>query len=211
MRWYFVILHLELLNYELARHRIALSEHVQYAMFIAFQWNCFNLVYTCNIALFLFLKCGVTKFRIPPPPLSHNATLRRPPPLLTCDVIYGWPLNRYDYAGMTSSMCLEMMFHVCDLWTLVNSRLVDHTGTYGSHIRKCVEKSQSSADIHIIPIHLHKRIEYEVAPLHRLDPRLNSSRASLSQPYDRFTVGCSQIRFDYNYNSNKPSVYEGKV
>ena len=51
-------------------------------MFNAFQWNCFNLVDTCNIALILFLKCGVTKFRIPPPPLSHNITLRRPPPPL---------------------------------------------------------------------------------------------------------------------------------
>ena len=58
-------------------------------MFIAFQWNCFSLVDTCNIALILFLKCDVTKFRIP---LSHNVTLRRPPPPLTCDVIYGWPL-----------------------------------------------------------------------------------------------------------------------
>ena len=35
-------------------------------MFSAFQWNCFNLVDTCNIALILFLKCDVTKFRIPP-------------------------------------------------------------------------------------------------------------------------------------------------
>ena len=31
-----------------------------------FQWHCFNLVDTCNIALILFLKCDVTKFRIPP-------------------------------------------------------------------------------------------------------------------------------------------------
>ena len=50
------------------------------------------LVEMCNIALILFLKCDVTKFRIPTP-LSHNLTLRRPPPLpLTCDVIYGCPL-----------------------------------------------------------------------------------------------------------------------
>ena len=55
-------------------------------LFNAFQWNCLNLVYTCNIALILFLKCNVTKLRIPPP-LSHNVTLRRPPPPLTCDVI----------------------------------------------------------------------------------------------------------------------------
>ena len=47
-------------------------------MFNAFQWNYFNLVYTCNIALILYLKRDVTKFRIPPPPLSHNVTLRRP-------------------------------------------------------------------------------------------------------------------------------------
>ena len=46
----------------------------------------FNLVYTCNIALILFFKCDVTKFRIPP-----LVTLRRPPPPVTCDVIYGWP------------------------------------------------------------------------------------------------------------------------
>ena len=32
-------------------------------------WNCFNLVDTCNIALILFLKCNVTKFRIPSTPL----------------------------------------------------------------------------------------------------------------------------------------------
>ena len=44
-------------------------------------WNCFNLVDTCNIALILFLKCDVTKCRIPPP-LSHNVSLRRPPPAL---------------------------------------------------------------------------------------------------------------------------------
>ena len=53
------------------------------------EWNCFNLVDTCNIALILFLKCDITKFRIPPSPLSLSVTLRRPPPPpLTCDVIY---------------------------------------------------------------------------------------------------------------------------
>jgi hypothetical protein len=61
-------------------------------MFNTFQWNCFNLVDTCNMALILFLKCDVTKFRITLP-LSHNVTLRRPPSApLTCDVIYGCPL-----------------------------------------------------------------------------------------------------------------------
>ena len=39
-------------------------------MFNAFQWNCFNLVYTCNIALIIILKCDVTKFRAPP--LCHT-------------------------------------------------------------------------------------------------------------------------------------------
>ena len=54
-------------------------------MFNAFQWNCFNLVYTCNIALILVLKCDVSKFRIPPPPLPHNVTLRRTlSPLIMC-------------------------------------------------------------------------------------------------------------------------------
>ena len=52
---------------------------VQYAMFNAFLWNCFNLVDTWNIALILSLKCDVTKFRISRPPLSHNVTLRWPP------------------------------------------------------------------------------------------------------------------------------------
>ena len=69
--------------YELARHAIALSEHwmcigyvVQCAMFNAFQWNCFNLVDTCrhNIALILFLKSDVTKFRIPPPSSCHTSS-----------------------------------------------------------------------------------------------------------------------------------------
>ena len=65
-------------------------------MFNALQWNCSNLVETCNIALILFLKCDVTKFRIPPP-LSHNVPLRPPPPPpLTCDVIYGWPLWQFE-------------------------------------------------------------------------------------------------------------------
>ena len=76
-------------QYELARHRIALSEHwlslrvywlscsmcnVQCFSMELFQFGC-----TCNIALILFLKCDVTKFRVSPP-LSHNVTLRRPPP-----------------------------------------------------------------------------------------------------------------------------------
>ena len=41
-------------------------------MFNGFQWNCFKLFDTCNIALILFLKCDVTK-------LSHNLTLRQHP------------------------------------------------------------------------------------------------------------------------------------
>ena len=57
-------------------------------MFKDFQWNCFNLVYTCNIALILFFKCDVTKFRIPPPLVTQCHTSSNPP--LTCDVIYGW-------------------------------------------------------------------------------------------------------------------------
>ena len=40
-------------------------------------------------ALILFLKCDVTKFRIPP--LSYNA----PSPLM-CDVIYGWSLRSFS-------------------------------------------------------------------------------------------------------------------
>ena len=56
-------------------------------------YNYNNLVDTCNIALYFFFKCDVTKFRIPPP-LSHNITLcRHPLPPLTCDVISGCPLR----------------------------------------------------------------------------------------------------------------------
>ena len=44
-------------------------------MFNAFQWNCFNLADSCNIALILFLKCDVTKFRIPPPLSSTPSPL----------------------------------------------------------------------------------------------------------------------------------------
>ena len=61
-------------------------------MFNALQCNCFNLVDTCNIALILFLKCDVTKFRIPPPPLvtqcDTSSTSSAP---LNVDVIYGCP------------------------------------------------------------------------------------------------------------------------
>ena len=73
------------LVYELARHRIALSEHwmslreykLSCSMFNV-QWNCFNLVNTCNIALILFLKCDVTKFRIPTSPCHTTHTSSTP-------------------------------------------------------------------------------------------------------------------------------------
>ena len=48
------------------------------AIFNAFQWNCFNLVDTCNIALLLFLKCDATKFRIPPPLVTQCHTSLTP-------------------------------------------------------------------------------------------------------------------------------------
>ena len=52
-------------------------------MFNYFQLNCSNLVDTCNIALILFLKCEVTKCRIPPiPPLVTQChTSSTPSPL----------------------------------------------------------------------------------------------------------------------------------
>ena len=68
--------------------------------------------YMYNIALILFLKCDVTKFRIPPP-LSYNVTLRRPSPPLTCDVIYGWPLS--------------LIWLACSLHISVNERLLGNT------------------------------------------------------------------------------------
>ena len=73
-------------------------------MFNSFQWNCFNLVDTCNTALMLFLKCDVSKFRIPPL-LSQNVTLSRPPPPpLMCDVIYGCLLMTSQYLTPKISM-----------------------------------------------------------------------------------------------------------
>ena len=86
-------------------------------MFNAFQWNCFNLIYTHNIALILFLKCDVTQFRIPPP-LSRNVTLRRPLPPLTCDVIYGLPLTPWDWVVQLYPQALSTHFsrllrHAC--------------------------------------------------------------------------------------------------
>jgi hypothetical protein len=70
-------------------------------MFNAFQCNCFNLVDTCNIALILFLKFYVTKFRIPLHPLSHNVTLCQPPlPPLRCDVIYECPLILHQFLNI---------------------------------------------------------------------------------------------------------------
>ena len=50
-------------------------------MFNAFQWNCFNLVYTCNIALILFLECDVTKIMILPPIVTQCHTSSTPSPL----------------------------------------------------------------------------------------------------------------------------------
>ena len=88
-------------------------------MFNAFQWNCFNLVYTCNIALILFLKRDITKFRIPPP-LSHNVTLRRPPPPLTCDVIYEWPLRGKESRGNDSTK-IHLNIYVFIIATYTNS------------------------------------------------------------------------------------------
>ena len=67
----------------------------------------FKFVYTCNIALILFLNRDVIKFRIPPP-LPHNVTLRRPPPPLTCDVIYGWALNVFLKVLFVWCMCVCM-------------------------------------------------------------------------------------------------------
>ena len=48
------------------------------SMYNAFQWNCFNLVDTCNITLILLLKCDVTKFRIPPPLVTQCHTSSTP-------------------------------------------------------------------------------------------------------------------------------------
>ena len=61
------------------------------SMFNAFQWNCFNLVVTCNIAFIIFLKCDVTKFRIILP-VTQCHTSSTPSAPSKCDIIYGCPL-----------------------------------------------------------------------------------------------------------------------
>ena len=42
------------------------------------------------------------------PPLSHNVTLSRPPPPLTCDIIYGWPLSNNGFVQYSE---LYILFH----------------------------------------------------------------------------------------------------
>ena len=62
-------------------HYVDIGLAVQCAMSNAFQWNGFNLIDKCNIALIIFFKCDVTKFRIPPTPchtLSHFVDPLRP-------------------------------------------------------------------------------------------------------------------------------------
>ena len=93
---YFAIVHLEIIKLRVgatsncAKWTLNVITYILVKLFNAFQWNCFNLVYTCNIALILFLKCDVTKFRIPPPPCHTLSTLP-----LTCDVVYGRPLTYF--------------------------------------------------------------------------------------------------------------------
>ena len=81
--------------YELARHRIALSElwilNVITCILVKLfnmQCNCFNLVDTCKIALILFLKCAVTKFRIPPPLVTqcHTSSTSSAPLNMWCNL-----------------------------------------------------------------------------------------------------------------------------
>ena len=88
----------KLLNYELARHRIALSEHrislrvywLSCSMFNFndFQWNCFNLVYTPK-----YYFWNVMSQNLGSPPCHTSSTPSRH---LTCDVIYGWSLINFE-------------------------------------------------------------------------------------------------------------------
>ena len=95
-------------------------------MFNAFQWNCFNLVDTCNIALILFLKCDVTKFSIPPSLVTQCHTSSTPYALrVTCDVIYGCPLTYNHYTGklvVTDEISQEVSVEM--LTIMSQSRLV---------------------------------------------------------------------------------------
>ena len=126
------------------------------------QWNCFNLVDTCNIALILFLKCDVTKFRIrPPPSLSHNDTLcRLPLPPLTCDVIYGWPLIK-------SWMCV---FQVC-LPSIRNnqSALEDNT------------LDQAHQNLFVSMMNLNNKTFFDSLSIQK--PRFVSPHSAVSFPY----------------------------
>ena len=76
------------LMYEMAR-TLNVITCILVKLLNAFQWNCFNLLDTCNIALIQFLKCDVTKFRISPFPCHTMSHFIDP---LTCHVIYGCPL-----------------------------------------------------------------------------------------------------------------------
>ena len=95
-------------------------------MFNAFQWNCFNLVYTCNIALILFLKCDVTKLRIASPSCHTSSSPSTPP--LTSDVIYGWPLRvppKFDLQILIehySNLCVSCIHSLP--WTHVHLRFI---------------------------------------------------------------------------------------
>ena len=87
----------------------------------------FQFGLSCNIAEILFLKCDVTKFRIPHPCLTMSHFVDPPPRPLKWDVIYGCPLNTTSlkcYLPSTdASIQLEtwrvdhksglMIFHLC--------------------------------------------------------------------------------------------------
>ena len=86
-------------------------------MFNAFEWNCFNLVDTCNIALILFLKCDVTKFGTtpchtmshfvdPPPPLNVWCNFWRTPRTFHL-ILVQWILTHVHCWNQTSAASLS--------------------------------------------------------------------------------------------------------
>ena len=67
------------------------------------------MVDTSNIALILFLKCDVTKFRIPPPLFTEYHISSTPSAPLTFDVIYGFPLSLYLLSPQRVPLFLDRM------------------------------------------------------------------------------------------------------
>ena len=64
-------------------------------LYIIYNWHSSSIV--LFFYMVLFLKCDVTKFRIPLPLVTQCHSSSTPSAPLMCDVIYGWPLTLICY------------------------------------------------------------------------------------------------------------------